>query len=1003
MGWAVTLILFLSFANFPVPAPDNKVDGSLGQVLAWAQQTEQQFGKDLVITYGPLGHLVFFYYSSQTAAVRWTVDVALGLVVAFGIWLMARRMGRWWGAALVAAAFCILPNVPARADTLINVGLFCWGWVTLLESGRKLRLSAAVLAALAAFAALAKISFLFGATAGVALVAIGLWMKGERKVGSAAAGFFVLLFVLGWTLSGQELLNLPDLLRNEASLVGAYHAALGEEGIEPVIELGFLILGLTLGAALPGWPASSPALSWWRRAPGILFSGFLTFAAFKHGLVREQHAIFFFAFAPIAALVLAGLNSGGPWRRWAGRGCALAAVVLSFYTLQRFLVINDYAMPVQSVRTAITNARIVGNPAGWMERMDEGLQQNRRLAQLPKSRDLIGPGRVDVFGQSQGYALWNDLKYRPRPVFQSYVACNRRLRELNEAFYQSKHAPDYVLFELAAMDRKYPALEDARVLRHLLINYRPVTNEGEFLLLAKHSREAPRMRLLRQGIARPGESFDLLGAGESGVWVEVEAEPSFWGRLRSLALRPAILRVAFRGEGSVLLRRNRAPASMLADGFVASPMLTRTDDLLKFYRGERMDRPRTCSVEVVKGEEWLWDAEIRYRVYAVDNIRSGTAGRELREEAARPFTLFRSTAWRPERLPPTRAQEALAYLVFLTLPLACAVALWRIGRKVKEHSGRISWPWVVAWNLGLLSALVSLLLLGGETYFRFFYDTTDSLSYTRVSERWVQRHWEVNEAGSRDNLEYAPKIEAGKRRVTFVGDSFTAGHGVPNVDDRFLNLIRRSQPGWEVHSAAAVGLDTGGHLKTLQRAFEQGYEVDTVVLVYCLNDIGDLMAQQQEVWGRLLGEVEQSGFLTRNSYFLNLMYHRFNASNYAFYRDYGAVVRVAYEGELWPRQKERFAEFKRLVESHGGRLVVVTFPFLHALGDGYQYAFVHQQLKQAWEELGVPNLDLLPVFSAMDPAKVTVNSLDAHPNELAQRMARAAIEPWLVQQIGAKP
>ena len=309
------------------------------------------------------------------------------------------------------------------------------------------------------------------------------------------------------------------------------------------------------------------------------------------------------------------------------------------------------------------------------------------------------------------------------------------------------------------------------------------------------------------------------------------------------------------------------------------------------------------------------------------------------------------------------------------------------GRRVKGSKVPIGWGRLVVGNALVLLCLATPVLLAGETYFRFFCDTTDSLAYTRISERWVQRHWRVNSAGCRDNVEYSPALAPGKRRISFVGDSFTAGHGIKDVEDRFPNRLRRSHPEWEVHVLAAVGLDTGGELALMKKAFAKGYQVDQVVLVYCLNDIGDLLPPQADATARVLAELDDSGWLLRSSYMLNLWFHHYRALRDPYLGNYCSFVREAYNGAMWEQQKERLKAFRDLVQAHGGHLAVVTFPLLNALGPNYEYRFIHDKLDQLWQELGVPRLDLLPVYEGLPPSQVTVNHYDAHPNERANKLA----------------
>ena len=198
-----------------------------------------------------------------------------------------------------------------------------------------------------------------------------------------------------------------------------------------------------------------------------------------------------------------------------------------------------------------------------------------------------------------------------------------------------------------------------------------------------------------------------------------------------------------------------------------------------------------------------------------------------------------------------------------------------------------------------------------------------------------------------------------------------------------------------MHVLASVGLDTGGELALMKKAFARGYQVDQVVLVYCLNDIGDLMPPQADATGRVLAELDNSGWLFRNSYMMNLWHHHYTASRDPYLGNYCSFVREAYSGDLWEQQKERLKAFRDLVQAHGGHLAVVTFPFLHALGPNYEYRFIHDKLHRLWQELGVPQLDLLSVYEGLPSSQLTVNRFDAHPNECANQLAAEAIDKWL--------
>jgi hypothetical protein len=91
------------------------------------------------------------------------------------------------------------------------------------------------------------------------------------------------------------------------------------------------------------------------------------------------------------------------------------------------------------------------------------------------------------------------------------------------------------------------------------------------------------------------------------------------------------------------------------------------------------------------------------------------------------------------------------------------------------------------------------------------------------------------------------------------------------------------------------------------------------------------------------------------------------------------------------------------VETNGGHLLVVTFPFLQHLGPDYEFGQVHVKLDKFWRELGIPHLDLLGVYEAHRHERLTVNSHDAHPNANAHALAGEAINDFIQKNVRSEP
>ena len=331
------------------------------------------------------------------------------------------------------------------------------------------------------------------------------------------------------------------------------------------------------------------------------------------------------------------------------------------------------------------------------------------------------------------------------------------------------------------------------------------------------------------------------------------------------------------------------------------------------------------------------------------------------------------------------------FLIILLMPLVFGVGVYVffVRRKLHKKGG---WQLLLQGNLLILLTLLSMFLLAGECYYRFVYDQTDSFALTNSTNRWILRHYKLNNMNFRDSVDYSPSCPEGKVRITFVGDSFTVGHGIKDVEQRFANLVRHQDPGLEVQVLAGNGMDTGHQLEMLKNL--QGTDLEYVVLVYCLNDLSDIIPEYQQVLERIY-EKHTPGYLAYNSYLLNTLYYRWIAFADPDIKNFYQFTLEAYQNQIWDQQKKRMTELRDLVKARGAELLVVTFPFIHALGSDYSYAAVHQQLDAHWQSLDVPHLDLLDTYQGQTAEQLRVNKYDAHPNEEAHAMAARAIGAFL--------
>jgi hypothetical protein len=332
-----------------------------------------------------------------------------------------------------------------------------------------------------------------------------------------------------------------------------------------------------------------------------------------------------------------------------------------------------------------------------------------------------------------------------------------------------------------------------------------------------------------------------------------------------------------------------------------------------------------------------------------------------------------------------------------------AVFFWLLLRLRGQWRGqpkRLNWV-----NAGLSAWLGLAMLTGVELYFALIYDASDSFNMTNVSKKWFELHVEPQKRNVqirpgeglriRDDRDYPTRLSKDQRHLVFFGDSFTFAQGVPDVRDRFSNRVRAAlEPASNgkvvVSNLSDAGTDLFWVEGLMQALFENGHRIDTAVYVLCLNDI-ETFHDRHRTYYRDLGRHAPTFFLFRDTYFFNWIYFRLRQATLQDVRGYFSFVQEYYSGEPWERMSRKLDQMQALCRENQTDLRVVVFPFLHNLGPEYPFHEAHLKIVDYCRSRNIPVLDLEPELAPFAAKGLTVNRFDAHPNELAHRIAAEAM------------
>lgn len=314
-------------------------------------------------------------------------------------------------------------------------------------------------------------------------------------------------------------------------------------------------------------------------------------------------------------------------------------------------------------------------------------------------------------------------------------------------------------------------------------------------------------------------------------------------------------------------------------------------------------------------------------------------------------------------------------------------------------------------KLGLIlgNGLVFLCMLGAvamvaESYLRFVAVYTDAFGVSLPARRWFALHTDLNAMGCRDS-EWSMDKPPGAYRIAFVGDSYTYGWGIERVEDRFPDLIQsyyaaHSRGAVEVMNVAKPGWGTEDQIRPIRDMIDH-LDADEIVLCYVPNDIEPLIPTTE---GFNPTRPPDYQFINLDSSpLLDYLYRRIYLPLVPTVRRYHDWLAEAYvNDEIWREHAAQLAEIADYCRSHDTALRVVLLPFLITSGDRYDADYVHGKLRTLFQGLGVGILDMRQVLGeqGIDPRRLVVNSLDAHPNEEAHALfAEAMWIAWYEDQV----
>jgi len=623
----IFILTVLSFFNFPSPKVVN-LDTSWQQVLAHAFKHQWQAGIDYIFTYGPLGYLSLKNPSYEAelfypAAVWWIVTSALLAMIFLAFWSQFQH----WGERTLYffILLVVISEVSRFSDTFYFLAMVGMTLLLLqpppwLESVP--RYWTAVNLALITFAVLALTKFIFFMFAGIVvfLLMVMIWQRYSLLLATFTALAFAGIIMGLWLLCQPSLANLPSFVIHSWQLARGYSEAMSHTVDFNAVWLALSAFGvITILVLLNYWQPP-------RTLAKFLSSGLVIISLFlnwKASFVRYEtliHGIMFFSFAIIIPWWLAGL-----------RDFKLARPTWYHSLIWTNLLINGIGIfyvagphgyqPTQILNIWFNklgdNVALLWDLPKYKLDYDTLTDQLKKQYDLPKIREEVMQAPMDMFSPQQGIVFLNGLNYQPRPLFQGYSAYTQLLLDKNADFYNNpRQAPEFVLFDIDSLDRRFPTSEDSQTLKVILRDYQPLFMEKGWLLLKRHPRETEREQFSAVSLTKTvklGERMDLTDLSSKSLLLSLEIQPSWLGRLSKwlFQLPPLFLEVETTSGRFITFR---LLPSLASSEFWLNPLLMDQIDWLNWYLGKPLTQ--VAAIRVIAPPHWqrLWQSTVSLKI-----------------------------------------------------------------------------------------------------------------------------------------------------------------------------------------------------------------------------------------------------------------------------------------------------------------------------------------------------------------------------------------------------
>lgn len=362
----------------------------------------------------------------------------------------------------------------------------------------------------------------------------------------------------------------------------------------------------------------------------------MLFVAYKQAFVRSDtwHLLVFFLFS--FYFVLTAFNPAGRFVATGRYKAVLCSLVL---------VVSGAVFIIPSLPEAVAHKDALSNIPFYNMFQNakhtyyKTVEENKKERVLPsRFIEKIKDSSVDIFPWELTFVLYNGLNYRPRPVFQSYIAVSPYLDSLNASFLRGINAPQFLLYSSGVIDNRHPFSEEVKTRIALAERYKVVDsvtwpanqyigfstadNNPRMLLLEKIRPENEynvKLSFVREFSVTMSDHYEIqLPETENILFLQADIHKKIAGKLRSILFQSPIAGLYVKQNNS-WSEKYRISLRMLSDGILINKRIFDTSDSELFFRGhtKRLENIQAIQFDFDGIEYFDIPKEVRFREFKV--------------------------------------------------------------------------------------------------------------------------------------------------------------------------------------------------------------------------------------------------------------------------------------------------------------------------------------------------------------------------------------------------